>query len=176
MALPNKLNGFTYSVTSCMVHPSLPCCITHQELESQESAVSPVVRCTVLHLRWLHFWWFAYQFLEASGTVLVIDAFWYWTVQSSPVSSAKQWLHTVPKLESVLWTSGGSALQDVSFQLVNLESGWMFVLEWKVWVQGRHMQVEITTNFRNLWNAFIFRIFCLEAIWNILFIVFSVIL
>lgn len=68
MSLPNKWNGLNCSVTSYMVHPSPPCWITHQELESQESAVSPVVRCTVLHLRWLHFW-FALVCLAVPGGI-----------------------------------------------------------------------------------------------------------
>lgn len=134
MALPNKLNGLTCSVTAYMAHLSLPCCITHRELKSQESAVSPVARCTALHLKWLHcllsnVWRHPGQFLSLMS---------FGTGQCYPVISlAKQWPHTVPKLESMLWTSGGSTVQDVSFQIVNLEAGWMFILEGKA-LGSRH--------------------------------------
>lgn len=138
MALPNKLSGLTCSVTAYLIHPSLPCCITHQELKSQESAVSPVVRCTARPLRWLHClltntWGHPGQFLWLMSFVTgrSCDARDPCTQLSTLVSLAKQWLHTMPKLESMLWTSGGSTLQDVSFQLINLEAGWMFGLEWK---------------------------------------------
>lgn len=135
MALSNKLSGLTFSVTAYVVHPSLPFCITHQELRSQESAVSPVVRCSACHLRWprcllTNAWRHPGQFLWLMSFVTgqCCDPC---TQLSTLVSLAKQWLHIMPKLESMLWNSGGSTLQDVSFQLVNLEAGWMFGLEWK---------------------------------------------
>lgn len=131
MSLPNKLNGLTCSVTTYMVHSSLPCWITHQELESQESAVSPVVRYTVLHLRWLHF-----RFGLLSSTWRHLEQFlWLMSFGTGQCCLALRLQQSSDFIPCQSWSLCFEPLGVQLYRMCpfnsNLEEGWMLVLEWK---------------------------------------------